>query len=366
MTRKVIIPLILILFFGYAESPAMVEQLQLKKDLSTEWLVYEKGTYQKFDRQAISTIYLHLNANQYAGDVLVVESSESFTLFINGKLSATGSRFKLDVDSLSKTFSSRLLIGIHQASGLHRLNTTIQSAVSMGDRDLEIQKRQSTHFRDFTIVAALILVMLLIVIIRLNPKLASDYFSVTRIFSIYEGDDTQLYTRITSSTNILFYLFCSLMLGYYMMIVFQFVADRYPIALQFQNTTFLEAVWNWIEFSTILLLFFFAKIVVVYGLSKLFGFQGIAGLHFFNWVRLIIVFFGIACIVLSFYFIARGQHENFFNVLFKFLSWTLVGWMILILLKLRGKSEHTVFHLFSYICATELIPFLFIIKILYN
>ncbi len=194
-------------------------------------------------------------------------------------------------------------MGVHHPAQFHHFITTIQSTASKTDDGFFAGARKPTHFRDFTIIAALILFVLLIVIIRLNPKLASDYFSVGRIFSIYEGDDSQLYSRITSSTNILFYLFCSLMLGYYMMIVFQFVADRYPIAIQFQNESFWDATWNWIRFSMMLLLFFFIKIILVYGFSKLFGFQSIAGIHFFNWVRLIIVIFGLASIILSFYFI---------------------------------------------------------------
>ncbi|HEY3430894.1 MAG TPA: DUF4271 domain-containing protein [Cyclobacteriaceae bacterium] len=366
MTRKLIIPLCLTIFFGWGINQSAAQTPQVKKDLAADWLVYEDGQYQKFENHAASTIYLKLNTNQYAGDVLHLESREPFSLFINGKLSSTNSRFLLDIDSLSKLFEPTLLISIHQPSGMHQLSTTIESHVRQTAGVLLPEKRKPSHFRDFTVVAALALIILLITMIRLNPKLASDYFSPTKIFSIHDGDDSQLYSRITSSTNILFYVFCSLMLGFYMMVVFQFVAERYPIALQFQNLTFWDAMWNWLRFSMVLLLFFFAKIVVVYGLSRLFGFQGIAGVHFFNWARVIIVIFGVACVILSFYFIARGQSEGFFNVLFKFLSWTLAGWMILILLKLRSKTEHSVFHLFSYICATELIPFLFIIKILYT
>jgi hypothetical protein len=151
-----------------------------------------------------------------------------------------------------------------------------------------------------------------------------------------------------------------------MMIVFQFVHGRYPLAMSFQAESFSLAMMQWVKFSFVLLVLFFIKIILVYTLALLFGLPGIAGVHFFNWVRLLLVIFGVATIILSFYFIARGQSENFFNILFRFLSWTLAGWMILILFKLRGRTERSLFHLFSYICATELIPFLFIIKILYN
>jgi hypothetical protein len=53
-------------------------------------------------------------------------------------------------------------------------------------------------------------------------------------------------------------------------------------------------------------------------------------------------------------------------ILLQIISWILIGWMFLIILKLSKRMNHSKFHLFSYICATELIPLLITIKVLYN
>jgi hypothetical protein len=71
-------------------------------------------------------------------------------------------------------------------------------------------------------------------------------------------------------------------------------------------------------------------------------------------------------VILFFYFVLHGQNENFHVILLKIISWLLVGWMFLIILKLSRRMSHSMFHLFSYICATELIPLLITIKILYT
>lgn len=366
MIKNAISCLARIFFFSLIFFNVSAAGLRVKKDLSSDWMVYAEDRYHPYEGQSVRTIYFTVNASGFPGDYLRIGSSGKCTLFINGKLAGEGQEFLLSLDSLAKTYTSPMLIGLYRhEQGKDQLITQIRSPLPSGTA-VEIEMRKSSAFRDFTVVASLILTLLLIVVIRLNPKLASDYFSVTRIFSTYEGEDAQLYTRITSSVNILFYVFCSLMLGYYMMIVFQFVQDRYPLALLFQADSFSMAMLQWIKFSAVLLVLFFLKIILVYFLASLFGLPGIAGVHFFNWVRLLLVIFGIATIVLSFYFIVRGQHESFFVVLFRFLSWALAGWTILILFKLRGRTERSLFHLFSYICATELIPFLFIIKILYN
>ncbi|HYG20702.1 MAG TPA: DUF4271 domain-containing protein [Ohtaekwangia sp.] len=339
----------------------------IKKDLSATWRTFADGRYEPISGQRVSTVYFTLEPQQYHGNYLDIQADRIFDLFINGRLAGSAEAMLLPVDSLLQLYNAPFNIGVRARHGtLRDLNTVITAKIS-GERSDDVpEQRKSTSFRDFSVVAALVLVLLLIVVIRLNPKLASDYFAFTKIFSSYEGEDAQLYARITSSINIVFYVFCSLMMAYYLMIVFQFVGDRFPLALSFQSANFFDAMLLWLKLSTALFLFFLVKIMLVYGLAFLFGLQGIGGVHFFNWVRLLVVVFGAATVVLSIYFMARGQQAGVFSAALKFLSWGLAVWMALIVLKLRGRTDHTLFHLFSYICATELIPFLFIVKILYN
>jgi Domain of unknown function (DUF4271) len=347
---------------------ATAQGLVKKKDLSAGWMIYRNDQYEPFHAQTtVSVIYLTVSAAKFPGDFLVVKSSTSFSLFINGELSAEGKYQKLPLDSLSKIYSSALTIAIHQHHAIipGGLVTEIQSVQAPLQTE-EIAQRRSWFFRDFAIVGFLTLLVMLIVIIRLNPKLAADYFSITKVFSLRESDESQVYLRITSSTNILFYVFCSLMLGYYLIVIFHFVPARYPTALLFQAGSFIEAIIQWFKLSLILLSVFFLKIILVYGLTWLFGMHEVAGVHFFNWVRSLLVVFGVITIALSIYFIMRGQSESFFKVLLQLVSWILVGWMVLIFLKLSARRGHSMFHLFSYICATELIPFLITIKVLYN
>ncbi len=181
-----------------------------------------------------------------------------------------------------------------------------------------------------------------------------------------EGEDSQIHSRITSSINILFYVYCSLMIGYYLMIIFRFIPSYYVVALAFQSDSFGNAMLLWIKLSAIVLMIIFLKVVLVYCLSIMFGLTEIAGIHIFNWIRLLLIVFGVLTLLLFLYFIWHGHNETFHIILLKIISWLLVGWMILIILKLSKRMSHSMFHLFSYICATELIPLLITIKVLYN
>jgi len=367
---KVKIFLKLIVFLMATGPVVLAQQFSLKKDLQTEWMVYEEKGYVPFAgrEDAAQTIYFWLDAETYSADRLLLESPRHFDVFVNGQVAGGGTRLALAADSLAKAFgTSNLLVGVRQDKiRVGGLTTVVEEPIQFASALNEIELRKSTAFKDFVITGVITLLLMLVVIIRLNPKLATDYFSVTKIFSMREGDDNQLYSRIGNSVNILFYVYCSMLLGYYLVVIFHFISDRYTLALSFQAESFSMAMLLWLELSVIILLVFLFKIVLVFGLSFLFGMREVAGIHFFNWVRLFLVIFGFMSMVLFVYYISHGQSENFLSSLLRLLSWVMGGWMVLIFLKLSARMGHSMFHLFSYICATELIPFLITIKVLYN
>jgi hypothetical protein len=364
------ISITLFLVFSLCACHAITPFFVTKKDLADSWQIYENNQYQKIqaDSENPTTIYFLVDADKYAGDYLHLQSRDPFVLFVNGKLAREGTQLYLNIDSLAHAFrSSQLLLGIHQdelSSGA--LKTLIKTPVAQNVPEEPTTEKPPTFFRDFVVSAILILLTLLIVTLRLNPKLASDYFSVTKVFSLRETDDGQIYTRINSSTNILFYFFCSLILSFYLMVIFHFVYPIYPLSRHFQGYSFFSSVYNWMELSFIILAIFFFKIILVYGVSRLFGSKDVARIHFFNWVRLLLIVFGVMAVVLFTYFILRGQSIAFHVVLLNLISWCLVFWVAIVFLKLNGRSGFSMFHLFSYICATEIIPLLIIITVLYN
>jgi hypothetical protein len=340
----------------------------VKQDLTVEFKIFQDEQYAPYiNQENIHTIYFFIDSEKFAGDYLHLRSVNKFVMFINGKLaSASGERFS--IDSLSKVFgSSNLLVALHQKNiSVKSLQAQIETPAYVAPRELTPEDKPLSFFRDFVVIASIVLLIMFIIVLNLNPKLASDYFSVSRIFNLREGDDNQIYMRITSSTNILFYIFCSLILGFYLMIVFHFISPAYAMAAHISTESFGGAISQWMLLSLSILTIFFVKIILVHVTSTLFGSKELAGIHVFNWVRLLLIIFGSMSIILFFYFILHGQSSMFHALLLNLIAWCLVGWIIIIFLKLRSRSGYSMFHLFSYICATEIIPLLIIITVLYN
>jgi hypothetical protein len=360
----------LFLFFAVtAHFSANAQGNTLVKDLHNDWLVFDGSQYVPFARgnKGETTIYFKIDAQSFSGMRLSVSSPAPFSIFVNGQLSTQSrSPLSLNIDSLASHYNASLLqIAVHQrqinADGLFTAVVAKEVAPAFG----ETLVPNFSSFRDFATVGIMVLLVMIIIIIKLNPKLAADYFSLTKIFSMREAEDGPSKSRITNSINILFYAYSSLMLGYFLMVVYHFLPHEYPTALHFQPTTFWDAILDWAELSLIVLALFFGKIVMVYGLSYIFGMKEVGSVHFFNWVRLLVGVFGVLTVIVFFYFIMRGTREGFYDFLLHAIAWVFAGWMVLIILKLQRQLQHSMFHLFSYICATELIPFLITVKVLY-
>jgi hypothetical protein len=352
-------------------NPVMAqEKFFVEKDLQGEWLMYQEG-YVPIGPETTrigNTLYFKVVPGQYPGRSLVLKSARPFFLFFNGMLSGEYDGYvSLKVDSLAAAyFTPSLLVTVHQKNINRRdLKTWILSEQKKTS-SLIPPGRPPTYFKDFVIVAGLTIIVIFLIIGHVNPKLASDYFSVIRIFSVREGDDAQSNARLASSTNIQFYIACSLLLGLYLMIIFHHLPDSYALPLHFDGHSFGAVVWQWIRLSMIILSIFFLKILFIFSLTRLFGLRGLARIHFFNWVRLLLIVFGGLSLILFIYYISRGQSPDFFVVFLFLIVGILMVWIGVVFLKLNGKSEHSMFHLFSYICATEIIPLLITIKVLFQ
>jgi len=339
-----------------------------KKDLKAEWQMFTGESYQAFSEdESVKTIYFSVNAKSYNGDHLVLTSNSPFSIMLNGSLILDRSQHAtLSIDSLSNIASTSVLFfAIHQEQtiSLSDLVTSIQTKAAVNpSRKVETPAfKKETFVRDFVITIVLILFIFLISTIHLNPRLSSEYFSVNKIFSLRDyDDDDQLYSRLTSG-NILFYFFTSIVLAFYIVVIGQFI--EFGIS-SIKINGYLNGLLTWLRLSAIIFGFLFAKMIIIYLAASLFGVRDISGFHFFNFTRLLLVSVGILALIIAVYYILRGQQNGFYFFWYEFVLWILGGWIILLFLKLTNRVQHSVFHLFSYICATEIIPFLLIVKVL--
>jgi hypothetical protein len=361
----------LFLAFVLCNTVSGQEKFTVKKDLADQWHFYTNNNYSILSQNEYSklkSIHFNIETNQFPNDRLLIRSAKSFFVFINGKLirSHTG-YLLLPLDSVATAnYSTSLMVTIFQDDiNSKDLRTQI---ISYQDTERQIlsEPKPQSYFKDFVIMAGLSLIIFFVVMLRLHPKLAADYFSVTRILSLREAEDNQSHARFAISSNVLFYIFSSLLLGLCLIILLYHLPEEYLLPLTFRAASFGGVLVQWLKLSTIILVILFSKILLIFSLSNLFGMRGIAGIHFFNWVRLLLIISGSLSTILFVYFISRGHDAQVYVVMLSVIVAALVGWIVIVFLKLNNRVEHSMFHLFSYICATEVIPLLLTIKVLFH
>jgi len=355
---------VIVVFFAHA----VMAQWVVKKDLRDAWLVSDSVNYKPYqDDSDATSLYMSFPVRTFKTDYLIVKSANPLSMLINGVVVLDGEKeFKLPIDSLSKRYAAEnFFITLHSDERLSKdnLQTYLVSKVQhQATAPEESYLKTTTVFRDFSITAALVMIIFLVTIIRVNPGLSADYFSIRKLFSNRESEDDHYYYRVTSAT-ILFYVFTSLMIALFLMVIIRFTGVRLGIE-GISTASYWSLVFTWLGISLYVLIFLFIKIVIIYLISVLFGIREVAGYHFFNFVRILLITVGILSLILLIYFVLHGQGQSFYNFLFATLPWILGAWIVLGFFKLASRVRHSAFHLFSYICATELIPFFIIIEVL--
>ena len=103
------------------------------------------------------------------------------------------------------------------------------------------------------------------------------------------------------------------------------------------------------------------KLILVSGVSLLFGWRDTAGFQFFNFIRGLVVALLLIGTVSILGFSLRFGVDYYFLVKCFFVMLAINA--ILIFFKLLSRESTSAFHLFSYLCATEIMPLLILTKV---
>jgi len=338
------------------------------KDLRPEWKEHASQGYEFLTGMSddVDAVYFEVDAMRYPGQHLSIVDATPFSMFINGKLIYSGVSHVFSLDSLSKQYSRHLWIGIYAPGGLAQMTTSIVYAngIQAPPRETEVA-RKPTFFRNFVVIAVSALLIFWLTLLRTNPQLTLDYFSFAKIFSVQERNENLLASRITSSVNFLFYLFCALLTGFLLCTVFYFAGSFFQVSRFMEITSLGDAFAFWLRLSFYILLLLTAKLIVVLIFSSLFNFRETVSFQFFNFLRFTL-FTAVSMALLSLvYFVLQGGQAFFYRQLIVLALALMSAGSIMVFIKLLARAPFSFFHLFSYLCISEIIPLVIIIKIFF-
>jgi hypothetical protein len=258
---------------------------------------------------------------------------------------------------------AKIFLGVFSVSGVNNISTSIEQRNTAGDT-LDIFPRKGNYFLDFALIASLLLLVAFTLFLRTNPVLTQDYFNLSKLITSLDRTESGFGLRIASSVNILYYFFGSCFLALILLVAFHLMGPVTLLSKMFQVKATTQGFLQWLLLSFGIAGLLVGKLLWIAIFATLFGFKDTVRFQFFNFVRVIFISVAIL-VVIGLVFVLFNVRTDLF---YYYQLYLLVGLFILgtgvVYIKLMARLPYHFFHLFSYLCASEIIPLLILTKLI--
>lgn len=319
----------------------------LQIDISNRWTPLNRKS--KASLLGDNAYFLRLKKTDKG--ILKIKSPKEFSIFIDEQLIKNNTYgINWDLDSLKSIYVFPLTISLFTKSSLKK---TLTARLAL-KQETEIGGR-TDNGRSSIIIAAFALVWMFMLSFNTNRAVTLEYLSINKFFTLRSMDESLLSQRITSLNNILIYVFCSALIATNL-----FLLDLSP---QFFSGSF--PFVNILLLTIVILLILLAKILLIKMLARIFNQSEIAPAQLFNFVKLSLGCFTLSSIYLIAFYLFEMKTSLWGNTVALMFLIVAALYFIVTFLRLIYKGGFTVFHLFSYLCLSEIFPMLLLLKICY-
>jgi len=312
------------------------------------------------------SIFFSILKSEATGSNLLLHSIGRNTLFMNRKpIVEFHDDLFLDLDSLTESLQlNKFTFTIYNHAGLvkNRLKAAIDHyQPGSFSTQTTITERGKNVFTDFFVLAGFFVLAFISVLLNRFPKDSADFSAIVNSLSFKNREETLITTRPLSRNNLLFVALNSLIISF-VLISFQILTPA-NFQLTFSNGSSAMIYWDWFKISLIVFALIILKYVLISAFNRLYGLGEFRYIQFYNSLRFslavsLLAFTSLAVVFLS----IRLPNLVIYNIMINMIVIMLLIRLGIMFFKLMNYSNHRIFHLFSYLCATELIPFLVLYK----
>jgi hypothetical protein len=351
------------------------------EDLRSQWLTVDRtGEHYVPFIQGGALNYpvlgLILDQVEGAGLTFSVCVPEGTSVFINNTIiyrTDTAGCLYYDLDSLKSAYGNKSLFFSLFKKNLDpgSISTTLMSRRPASDlqgqtnKTIQITRRYKDQFADFFVVAILLVAAFYAFLINRYPKGNKDYFNFSKAFSLTLKEEKVLTQRNMGTANILFFCLYGMIIAL-VIILFWKVFDGIPELFEFISlSTFRSSLFGWLALSAIAFCVVELKYLLIKILSSLLNVGKIAQIHFFDFIRIGLIFVSTTLIAASAFYLSSIDRSMVFTVLLYIFVFLLGVRIMILLFKLIGEGSFRKIHLISYLCTTEILPLLIGIRIFF-
>lgn len=364
------------LFFPAIPGAGSTGGYEVIRDLRPDWEFYSEKDhgylpYIAGNETVTKTIYFHLPLRKYRNKYLIISFQPAASLWINERLAGHYPEREtvwFSIDSLIQNHAKdTILVSVYDpASTFDELVTVIgvKAPVTVEAKSVnEIFKRNVSKEKNSFIVIAFLIIAFFTFWYNIFPGEFRFFFSLGSLFTPHGGAGSLTGSLVITKPKLIFIIGLSFVISY-LLVVHQYV-DEIPVlsGLLTGHSVF----GGWFLLSMVIFIVFILKYLLILILGSLFGIRDLSNFYFLGIMVLSMIFYAFLFIIiivsgLSVYH-KTGSVIQFFTYLVVFFYPLR---MVFMFFALRRNTTINNLHLFSYLCATELIPVIFGLKYLFQ
>ena len=354
--------------------------------LEDQWVVYDDsyGGYVPYFRRRYGvqpTVSLILDLKKYRQYRLLLQVPQQTHVFVQSRLSQTlpaSGTLVLNIDSLQKTYKANsVLLTLYRPDGHIDLPSAqvvyaSQSAAkaapsaSMAIGTTQPKLRVASGFRDFATLAAIVLLVVYTFLLNYYPKAFQRNFSLQSIVALDLRGDATFLAKPLNQVNLLFIAAHSMLLSLFYLVGQRYSGSFFVNLLPFEASDAFYGLWVYFTALTaIVFVLLVVKYLFIYGMGVVFDMDNTASPHYHEYLIFSRLFFLVAVLL---QFIVLVTYPQWLLPLMPLVLASLVLLNIVRILTIGSVlNKLTAFrnlYLFSYLCATEVIPLLVGVKLL--
>lgn len=354
--------LILILFI-LGSTAHLVAQDSLLIDVIDKWFSYDNKMSPKSITNLSDETTIHLITEKFSGGNVKIIAPKGTSILLNNQLVKVTNAENAFYFYLEKNDGS---ISLYNPNGFAGLVTEINFPVQNHPLENKISSRLQNHDFNNFLITALLIILILYAFNRIkSADLFSNHFKLTRALTFRTISESIFKIRILEKSNLLLFFAHSLSMSLVIIILVQWTNITNRNLSWLLASSFMNSVWKWLLLAIItwiLLLFKSAAIAII---SRVFQINNFSRIHFYTHLRLTIFIYSF-WLFISVLFIYQFPEFQIATLVIKIGLFLMIIRQLLIFVKLLNSQTHRFLYLFSYICATELIPYIIMAKVMYS
>lgn len=352
-------------------------QYEVIKDLNRAWVtVDENNRYVPYIDKSmadIPVVSIILNLSRYSSNQLMVCIPANSAILIERKIASyheKGGCLQMDIDSLRQVYDKdSLFVTVYQPGRqFEEVGLWVVQPLSGAEAVTAnvIYKRDKSLLDDFFTVGILVLLILYAIVINQYPRVFSNLYSLSRVFSFrVREDNTRI--RLINEAHIVF-LFQHCLLLSFLFIIFISTTDLITLEVpyfDFRPNTFGGYMLLWGQTALAVFAVIWGKYIIVMLFGSLFRLKQLRYLHMLDYMRMSLMYGAILFALLIIVFAGIGYYQSSYFDLLVYLFIGLSALRVIVLyLRLFSSASFRNMYLISYLCIAEVIPLLVGLEVL--